>query len=57
MESLIFEMIQDLISWAPFTPSLGTITLTSVGDLKKVTLRMPGLFDYSSIRLGVNVPD
>ncbi|MDA7667323.1 hypothetical protein N8547_03165, partial [Akkermansiaceae bacterium] len=57
IENLIFEKSLDLISWERFTPSPGSITLSNAGDLEKVTLRMPGVFDNSYIRLGVNVPD
>ena len=57
LESLIFEMSEDLISWVPFIPSPESITLRTVGDLEKVTLRMPGIYDNAYIRLGLNVPD
>jgi hypothetical protein len=57
LESLIFEMSEDLISWVPFIPSPESITLRTVGDLEKVTLRMPGIYDNVYIRLGLNIPD
>jgi hypothetical protein len=57
LESLIFEMSEDLISWVAFIPSPESITLRTVGDLEKVTLRMPGIYDNAYIRLGLNVPD
>ena len=57
IENLIFEKSLDLISWERFTPPPGTITLSNAGDLEKVTLRMPGVFNNSFIRLGLNVPD
>ena len=57
MESLILEMSQDLISWALFTPSFGSITLTFVGDLEKLTLRMSGFSENAYIRLRLNVLD
>ena len=57
LESLIFEMSEDLISWVPFIPSPESITLRTVGDLEKVTLRMPGIYENVYIRLGLNVPD
>jgi hypothetical protein len=28
-----------------------------LGDLERVTLRMPGIYDNAYIRLGLNVPD
>ena len=57
IENLIFETSQDLISWEPFTPPPGSITLSTVGDLEKVTLRIPEVFDNVYVRLGLNVPD
>ena len=57
VESLIFEMSEDLISWVSFIPSPENITLRTVGDLERVTLRMPGIYENAYIRLGLNVPD
>ena len=50
-------MSEDLISWVPFIPSPESITLRTVEDLEKVTLRMPGIYENAYIRLGLNVPD
>ena len=57
IESLIFEMSEDLISWVSFIPSPENITLRTLGDLERVTLRMPGIYENAYIRLGLNVPD
>jgi hypothetical protein len=57
LESVIFEMSEDLISWVPFIPSPESITLRSVGNFEKVSFRMPGIYENAYIRLGLNVPD
>jgi len=57
IEGLIFEMSEDLISWVSFIPSPENITLRTLGDLERVTLRMPGIYENAYIRLGLNVPD
>lgn len=57
LENLIFEKSRDLISWEPFTPKPGNITLRSLGDLERVTVKMPEVFDNAYVRLGLEISE